>query len=769
MAENASGKYAKPEQGWVLYRAKGTALEHLRALSGGDTDAARAALRKLGVLDPQTVQLRKTPQSYPRAYRTAAELHEISLKGGKTETVIRVPVDYNGRHDAPDGAVPLGEAESARVNGMIKAGDTMPPSLPPELQAEFRPLVGTALPEDYDEQTAQHVSVSTGSIDIEHCRVYRVPLTQSFDVRKFYDAAKAAKGDPSKLQGEELLTVLGGEGGKRLPRLHEYSGGMYLVYHDVKPGEVLPLDEHGDLGRIEQARESEEKFRQMFGPDASDVDFVSGVEKIEPAPPGEFLWFEDDRLDDELGIEKPEPPPQMDHLFEETLFRAEGRSLEIMSALLDGERQTYDNQKKLEHALFGQPQVTNTMNVGGHTFSTYKSQFHPVYDDGKLVGLRCDWTPLHPNYTGMENIDPPEGWVELEKHPGVFRPDPEQVPAEIVELFEKCSYPDYKAETEVFGDKPIIRVDEPAGGYPRAYRTWPHVHLAGKDRETGRRVFYIDVPKDYKGEVFRPKDSRRVTKYEFGNFRAMLGDMYEPHLYFRDEGAKLPQDFTPTKKDEEPKTRYFKLAGKSQAIYEQFEKDRERAQKLRKDFIKAVGGAGSYSYQGTKILSVEFAETVPENWKSTRSHRATQVDDDGNYHDVTMYDCVPDEDTAEGRKLAKKMESFPEEPDYLELQRRWRPDAPKMPNPLYNYDTDGALIFTYDMERVKKWGGEFAPPPDAIELPAALMEWHTASKRDIQCGMKPPPMPDDLKKAVGALKKKMEKAGVKKGASGPKP
>lgn len=570
-------------------------------------------------------------------------------------------------------------------------------------------------------------------------RIYRVPFAQSYTIRKFFRNLPENTSSPF-LQNDPLFKKLVHHDGKTLPTLHDLTGAMYLSYENVKNSEKLPLDDHLDLGELEKARESEQRFFRMLG---KKHNFTDNVELITEVDAEELRWMEEYDAAVKQRKAPPEPPPELEHLFCDDTFRAHGKSFEALEHLRQQETWRHKAQQNLEKRLFGEPEVKETLHIAGHDIALTEVKLRPVYNkEGKAIGIRCKSPSASPDDTGMtKQIEPPEGWHEIKEHSGVFAPDPDTNPQDASAL-EKISIPDYKAATDAFGADPIITAQQTKDGYPRTYQNWPYVDLLGDQKGV---VYYISVPKDYKDDIFRPTDSIRVTDYEYKNFSRSTGDMYEPHIHFPPEGAPYPDDFTYTPPEGEPSVKYYRLAGRSAKIYEDFKAEKEKISKMRRDFIKAVGSSGSYGSHGAEITMVSFANEVPKGWKSIRKSEGTIINDNGEHEKRLSFECEPDLKTKEGRVLAKQMKSFPEEPDHFDLQERWTPDAPHMPPPKFDHITGNDDTVHYDTSEID---GPFVPPPDAIEMPTAAYEWYKSNKLDMQRGIKPPPMPPELREQV---------------------
>lgn len=704
----------------------------------GNDAAAQQAL-----VQPPAIVVEKADGQYPRSYEEAPALVSVMRAGnGTRETLIRVPVDYKGHHTVPPGATKLDDINAALADAALAKGGRSGQVL------SGGGLVGTALPDDYDPVTAHHVTPRFKCRDAnEGTRLYRVPFSQLEKVRAVLE-------NPDEHQQDRICKSLLAADGKTLPELVEMRNGAYLVYENT-PGDVkLPIDGDTDLGEYERAREFEEQMQQMFGGDR-DHSVTDSVETLVRVDHAEFAWIAADARDIKNNVRLPEPPVALNDLYCSDHFRARGASFDALEDISTRQAARSKAEKELEVALFGPPSLKQSFEVQGRTFATYDSKLHPVYDgDGQAIGIRCDWTPLRPDYTGMKNVDPPAGWEELKAHPGVFAPNPATNPDD-VEKLAALSWPDCRDYPAAFGGpEPVIRIEHnDKATYPRAYRDYSRVHAL---QDENGPLYYIDAPTDYKGAVFHPEGAERLTKFEYGLLVSGMGDMYEPAYQLRPEGVATPKDyqFDPPELAEQ-QTRYFTLAGRSKQIYDAFEKEREAIAEARRKFVESVGGSGGYSYQGAKIISVEFEEDVPPHWLVEREHKATNIDDDGNLVDVARYTCVPDTKTPEGRELARRMaEDFNAEPDLRDLQARWTPNAPHMPHPQWKPD-DGEPVFFYAVKDIK--GGPLAPPPDAVELKPWMTEWITRDRTDRMSGVKPPPMPPQIKQALQKMPKRAPK------------
>lgn len=681
---------------------------------------------------------------YPRSYFEHSALIAAQLHGQTArQQLIRVPVDYNGQHEAPQNATQLNEFQAAVIDATMCRNDR-----------RSRVLAGGArqgaeLPADYDPAHAYHVVPTHACCDVnDNARLYRVPMTQLDKIRNVLE-------DPAAHKGENVYQSLLGADGKTLPELVLMRNGAYLVFEDTPDDVELNLDRNSDLGEYEEAVAYEKQLQQTFGDDYQSG-LPEAVEYVTRASLAEFAWLANDNDDIKSGITPPPPPKALEDLFTTDHFRAAGASFDALKEISKHQKNRREAEDALEVALFGPPSVKDTFNVQGRSFATYDTSLHPVFDDaGHAVGIRCDWTPLHPNYTGMKNVDPPEGWVELEDNPGVFAPDPATNPQD-AEMLSNLDWPDYRDYPDAFGggDEPVIRIEHnDKATYPRAYKTYSRVHAL---QDENGPLYYIDAPTDYKGNVFQPTGAARLTKFEYAMLTSGMGDMYEPAFIVRDEGIATPADYSyadPAGQKQE--TRYFKLAGRSKQIFDAFEQEREDIAEQRRKFVESIGGSGSYSYQGAEIISVEFEEDVPPQWVVERESKGTNIDDDGNLVYVARYTCVPDTSTPQGRELARRMkEDFDREPDFRDLQQRWTPNAPHMPHPQWRRDEDEPVFF-YNTDSIK--GGKLVPPPDAVELKPHVTQWLARDKTDRACGIKPPPMPPEIGKELQQHKKSAPK------------
>jgi len=755
---------ASDQENYVYYRAKGRSLEaveqirphYLTQQQPVSTATVLEGLETLGILTPTAVQIHLAEEAHPRPYLAAPQVYELPFTGGIKEYVVEVPVDYKGDHTPPPDAEKLSDKEAAYVKSYLAHGGGWADPRPLNDAMGLKPRFGTQMPADYDARVSQHVAVAPAFAGGNETRYYRAPVDMTHKLRDFFK--KAEQGGTAAVQHDPLFKMLVADDGKTLPQFSDFKAASYLVYRNVKNYAQLPIDRDRDLGQIAYAKQQEDALKAMFGDLSYDAGIVEEVESVKRVDVAEYYWMAADDFDRQIGIRPPlDPPKALQELYCDTVFRAEGRSKAVLEEILRAEKDLYKNQKALELILFGEPDVSNSFNVAGHQFSTYKSQFHPEYDEGKIVGIRCDWASLHPHYQGMENVEPPEDWVEVKNRPGVYAPG-KDAPEEQKKLFARLSYPDYQSFEDVFGADPIIGVRKEKDAYPRAYREWPFVHAL-------RDQFLIESPADYKGDVFRPTESARLSKKEYYDFCSMCGDMYEPHMMLRQQGVALPDDYSYERPDNDhAERRYFLPTGQSEKIYQEYLQEERKVSKLRKDFVKAVGGSGSYGFlMSGEMNHVAFSEKVPENWLQKSQHRISQMDDDGKISEVMNFDCVPDENTDEGRQLAKTMRSFPAEPTQADLQQRLGITG----GTLRLDDYQGRTLFRIDTDSKT---GSLTPPPDAIELPSSIIQWQQADTMDKRCGIAPPPMPAELKEDIAAFQKKIE-ACAKKPASkkqGPK-
>ena len=741
------------EQHYTYYRAKGSTLEAIQRIWSKEENAPKRAakdvlqdLKTLGIADPQSVQIHKSDKTHPRPYLVTPEIFELPMPSGEEEYIVRVPVDYKGDHVAPEGAELLSDTDASYVEKALSSGGGWADIYSLNTLTRLVSRFGTTLPDDYDPDKSQSIVYRTAPEGDDKTRHYRVPLAMTGRLRKFFDDVKQKK-DMSK---DHLFKFLVTDDRKTLPDFCEHEGGMYLVYKNVEQGTWLNIDKHPDMGQLKELQEQERRFKKMFGQDY-EGDFVSTLENTVHVDVAEYCWIVSDEFDRQIGIRPPlDPPKEMEELYCESVFRAEGKSKTAMNILLQLEEQKAADHKAFEEELFGKPELKDSFNVAGHSFSTYKSQFHPVWEDeGRtIIGLRCEWEPLHPHYTGMENVEPPEDWYEVDTHPGVYRPDPKKQPKH-AEMLEKLAYPDYRKYEDVFGDAPMVRVEKVKDSYPRAYQEWPHVH-ALQDR------FYIDVPKDYQDNVFRPTDSARLTKYEFQTFRGSCGDMYEPHFMMYHQGTDLPDDYTYiAPRDRLADTRYFLLDGYAEKAYNAFVNEKENQQQIRSDFTKEVGGNGGYtSTLGSgEMSSVSFEENVPPNWVEDGSHRTSKTDDDGNITEITVYDCIPDTKTEVGRELKRRMQSFDPMPTYEDLRDLLgAPEEVKVQ--IASYEGDDVML-KFDTSKAPY---KFTPPEGSIEVPTSLIEWQQRDAQDERSQIKKPTMPKDLRDDFDKLQTAMKEA-----------
>lgn len=740
MSNNA--QYKDLADSYVYYLASHEALSHIKALWRDKNDAQPSSkltakdyyrhLGSLGLVDPQSIQIHKTPQNYARAYLATNDIYEVpNLRRGEEKSyVIRVPVDYKGGVDAPKGARKLTPLQSEKAQAYLNSGGGWAQPMPINAELNIPPLHGTYLPDDYDEDQAVFVNRAAAPAALENTRFYRVPFQLSNKINQAIGDKKLKPLDEDELFIYDVLT----NKGQNAPRLIMSGQYAYIAYDNVAADQKLLIDENLDLGGIKQAEKSTQWFRDNLP--GSDYDGLEHVAYLKHVPAAEYAWLYQNEHERSIGIRPPlHAPTPMDDLFETNVFVAAGKSQACIQRILNAEQRRSEVEKELGHMLFGRPEVKSSFEVAGQSINVVDTKMHCAYENGQIIGIRCDWTPLYPNYTGMKNIDPPKGWVEVDGAAGVYRPDPDAVPEQAA-LFDQIYWPDYKDYGDVFGHDPIIKVQESSNTYSRAYQIWPHVHNLSVN---GKPLNYIVVPEDYKEAVFRPTDSYPASCYEYQNFRSGCGDMYEPHMRILDEGVALPADYQASALKEDGGTKYFVLSGRSQKIYEAYERTNEEISDLRKAFVESVGAGGSYSYQGHKITSVEFTEQVPEHWIVQHKSGRT-IEKEGEYVEVDCYTCVPDEASAEGREIKEQMESFSQELGFDDLQKSFTPDAPHMQKLRYEYFKN-TRIFYYSMDEVD---GEFIGPPDAIELPAALYGWVKQDVREADSGGVIPPMPAEV-------------------------
>ncbi len=408
----------------------------------------------------------------------------------------------------------------------------------------------------------------------------------------------------------------------------------------------------------------------------------------------------------------------------ETMFRAGGESLAQLTAAYHEQSAVYKRLRVFEDEIFGAPKKGDESEVMGLKIRNYGARPHPAWEkDGEFLGFRFDWAPLNKEGGIRYAIEPiivPLGWVEVPSHPGIYRPDPANQP-NLSATLATLRMPYYENLPAVSGTQPIITVNEYKGCAPRAYQAWPDIHVVNYKK--GELNFYIDVPRDYKGQVFQPTDSTPLLQKDWWEFRNGYGDMYEPHNR-RPEGVPLPVDYA-TKYADEIGGKFFQLAGLSLKIYKGWVADQEKSSQATSRLMKAWK-AGSHSYCGTELVYADFKEAPGAGWIKTDPQSRRN-------------EYSPDPSTAEGRAILETYASLPQRPGLIELQKRFNEKSAKGLYPQIHHHTNGAVIAEYSTDK-----GPVTTPPGAKKIDGRVFSWLKADQSDYHCGMLPPPPPADL-------------------------
>lgn len=415
----------------------------------------------------------------------------------------------------------------------------------------------------------------------------------------------------------------------------------------------------------------------------------------------------------------------------ETMFKAGGESYAALKKAYEGQHAAFTRLRQFEDLVFGKPGSNDETKIMGASLRHYGARPSPEWQqDGTFLGFRFDWNPLNKPGHIRYAIPPktvPEGWTETPGHPGVYRPDPVMM-EDLAEDLAALNMPYFHTLTDISGPEPIITIQLVNGSYPRAYQSWPEVHV---DHIDGKLDFYIDVPKDYKGRIFQPPGSTPLSEKEWYKFRNSYGDMYEGHGT-RPVGVYLPSDYAVHKKTIQGSedTRYYHLAGESLRIYRAFEADQKSADAASSKLMKAWKAA-SHSYCGTELVSVEFKSNPGRGWKKQ----------DPEYGRNSY---APDLATPEGRAIQAEFAALPQRPDLKELQKRLVPGSPDSQFPLVHKNEEHQLIMLeYSTKK-----GVIAAPADAIRIPAIVYNWLRQDQMDVLCGVQPPPAPPEIKFAI---------------------
>lgn len=399
--------------------------------------------------------------------------------------------------------------------------------------------------------------------------------------------------------------------------------------------------------------------------------------------------------------------------FMETMFRAGGESLAALTAAYHEQHAVYKRLRTFENEVFSE-------------YGKGSQQPMPEWaGNGAFLGFRFDWAPLNKGSGIRYAIDPinvPPGWTGQESRPGVYRPDPVAHP-DLAATMTALTMPYFENLASICGTEPIITVQEYKGSAPRAYRSWPDIHV---DHRRDSLDFYIDMPRDYQGGLFQPPGSTRLSQKDWWEFRNGYGDMYEPYGR-RPQGVALPADYKPKFAGEKGSS-FFLLAGQSLKIYRDWLADQNKAEKAVSRLMKAWKG-GSHSYCGTELVFVEFKKAPGAGWvKEGHGFRDTRY--------------APDPSTKEGRAILETYANLPQRPGLGELQNRFNLHAGKGVFP---------QIHTHNGKVVAEYNGKITPPPGAKPIDSRMYNWIKADVTDRLCGMTPPPPPADLAAAIAAF------------------
>jgi hypothetical protein len=327
--------------------------------------------------------------------------------------------------------------------------------------------------------------------------------------------------------------------------------------------------------------------------------------------------------------------------------------------------------------------------------------------------------------------------------------------------------------------KPHIIVRNEPGALPRAYETYPEIHVSPfKSRD-----YYMFVPVDYKGHTFVPEGAKLLNKKETNAVHDLLfaGGWSDsaPLLYRPDRGTKTPCDYYPPRgKVPETKEKIFIAAGRSLEYVKDFIDHKKRHEKAVNDAFNALdeaynivvkeSGASEKVYvnksmsnavsrldQGLPAIKPVFTASARQAGSGSpvvipelKDNRFFKVTEQKHGDDV----IATRTDTPEGSALHKKLDAVGIRPDIAAYWALKNPTAPKVKDKFAQalgvdygvpkLESNGGVH--YLIYKIGKTGKDHCNPPDSIPVSTAEYLWAKADAEDRARGIYPPPPPAQL-------------------------
>lgn len=333
-----------------------------------------------------------------------------------------------------------------------------------------------------------------------------------------------------------------------------------------------------------------------------------------------------------------------------------------------------------------------------------------------------------------------------------------------------------------------IAIEFEKGGLPRAYNQYPWL-VEGMTHE-GEKAIFMCCPRDYQYSSYWPKNAEKVAEEDvrISDFAEIaIGEYFcSPPLAARNfEGTETPKDFK-QHYDQYRETgienhiyKVFIAAGRSLHIVESHLARTKELDKARDTVRKAIEdiayNADNDVFLGIKeglIKKVRVDFRIDENgyqqvWLSAktgglndllRGENILAAQNNNHFKvmdfDGHMFRIEPNTNTVEGREFGRL---FSKLTVALDLGAYWQlhnPTAPKdMKGQFHSKSKAGAkapklesiggvhyLVYLID-ETAEK---DACYPPDSIPVNLKEYLWRKGDEYDIQRGIKPPPVPEEL-------------------------
>ncbi len=352
---------------------------------------------------------------------------------------------------------------------------------------------------------------------------------------------------------------------------------------------------------------------------------------------------------------------------------------------------------------------------------------------------------------------------------------------------------------------PVVQVKNDVQSHPRAYSHTPKIFVtqfkprgAPDNSDKGKHDLYMYCPVGYNGEHFTPDDARLIDdpkeEQVIGNMLFAGGHTQPAELYSpKQHGVETPQDYQPIMEQGQyigHEKLCFIAQGATLDIVEDYE---QRLQEFRAHAEKVLGeisrivneelsdtllsqtGEGEGFYINTRYNmreneqgEIEFHISPRRNGQDHTINAGQPLElQDNDFFTVEEgtgeYRVIPNTETKQGRGLSALMSAMPASPhfsDYPELVA----DLPFTPTNadrllgtnghvprLDEFEGHKILIYSTDDEE----SCDFTPP-DAVYLPATIINWLREDRGDMEMGVAPPPQPEELKQEIMELNTEIE-------------